>query len=1410
MNGADRFKTVLFFATVLAGAALLTFMIGGATITGLLAAPGYDTQDPRQAAIAADTEERFSTDDTVELIIRFDDPGPDQGPAVDQLPDGTVDIDALQERQEQAQQAFSQFAAETSGVTVDRSFWLGNSARVTVDTDRVGPSDLARVQNVAHVAPDRRVTILSSEDHGGAAITQTGTASFNGGYDAEWGIDRVNATVVWDTFGTRGNNTKVAVLDTGVNSSHPDLDLYTDDPADDTYPGGWAEFDEDGNEVDGSEPHDTHGHGTHVSGTVTGGNSSGNYIGVAPDADLMHGLVLPEGVGTGAQVIAGMEWAVENGADVISMSLGNDGYSSGYIDPIQDAEAAGVTVISAIGNEDPDTSSSPGNVYNGSSIGATDMDNAVSGFSSGEVINTDDAWSGDAPASWPDQYVTPDLSAPGVSITSSTVSGGWGSSDGTSMATPHVAGIAAILQSGSNWHMPPDTIKHTLIRTAWKPDDDTWEDSIADWESETGKTWTEPKSERDPRYGYGIVDVYAAYTHLKLDRDRLWTCDTYTGANDWILNESVTDPGTCLTFNGTHTLDGDSRTVTGGIATTNGSTAITNLTVDGADTGVLTRENTTTNLSHITFTENVWDVSSPGVTNASGIDLDGQGLAFTGTRFNLSSGEPVALPENQTNVSAFMDVVSLDEDAWLDLALDYSTDDLLVNESNITLWRHDGVEWSTVADTVRNEAGQTAEANLSTFSTVVAAGNEVTPANVTVNLTAAPATVVDGQTWNVSVTAENTGEKTAEQNITAVVGNTTNTDGEAVTLEYGDSVGLNLTLQHNVTGNTTVNVSSDNSHDATNITVLPEPNVTLTVPVDGQVLDYSDNPVGFATQISAAEPVNATTRGNGTIVNSTVLSGNQNWLNASVYRDPGLHHWNTSIHGNETGYTAVSDTYLLNVTAPYVSIEDRTPDNGSTIGYPNRDPAVFTADIGTNMNGTMTTWINGSNRSQAFDGSTQLAFEENLTVPGNYSWNMSAVTANATDTSGWYVVTVDQPQATFSSSISGSTVEPGTIDIPVTVDAEESGNLTVTVDGSTFERNLSSGEEEYVFENELDEGSYTVQANTSILWNATSSATFTFDVEDADDDDSSTSTFGSTRRDHENDTGADTDASDRSPRVTETTNLTRFDSLYLDAGETLNHSFDQFQPISAVTFTAPDTLENASIRVTRDLAQMADDTGTAVHDGFTVDTDVPVNATFTFSVNETWFRDTGVHPANVSLYRVSDPATSESWTRVNTLLLDEAPYRYRADTALSTFVIAGERTPVDATDGKDCLTFPGSYSIPATGNWTMVEDCDTWREQTRLKKMIDEKHRRALSEGESEALAEAESYLEQGDLDTARSLLDDVEQKRDTRDGEQDTAPKDDGRAPLLLALAAVFAAIILSYRLYVYRRSAKAWEAEQ
>ncbi|MEU9203999.1 S8 family serine peptidase [Streptomyces sp. NPDC048332] len=273
-------------------------------------------------------------------------------------------------------------------------------------------------------------------------------AGFSDGIGKVWLDGRVRADMeesnaqigtpkAWEA-GLTGKGVKVAVLDTGYDTTHPDLA---------------SRVTESKSFIAGQEVADRAGHGTHVTSTVggSGAASDGREKGVAPDATLAVGKVLSdEGYGEESEIIAGMEWAAKDiKAKVISMSLGSDSGGDGT-DPMSVAvntlsQETGALFVIAAGNAySPGTIGSPGAADSALTVGAVNSDDRRAAFSSQGPRLGDNA-------------LKPDVSAPGVDILaarSSLVegSGSYTTMSGTSMATPHVAGLAALLaQQHPDW-----------------------------------------------------------------------------------------------------------------------------------------------------------------------------------------------------------------------------------------------------------------------------------------------------------------------------------------------------------------------------------------------------------------------------------------------------------------------------------------------------------------------------------------------------------------------------------------------------------------------------------------------------------------------------------------------------------------------------------------------------------------------------------------------------------------------------------------------------------------------------------------------------------------------------------------------------------------------------------------------
>jgi subtilisin family serine protease len=269
-------------------------------------------------------------------------------------------------------------------------------------------------------------------------------------------VPQIGAPAAWAN-GNTGKGAKVAVVDTGIDAHHPDLEGVVVAAKDFTGSAAGVK--------------DEVGHGTHVAGIIAGRGtaSRGRYRGVAKDASLVSAKVCDlQGCADDA-ILAGMDWAVNSGAKVINMSLGGTAAETG--DPIEDAVNSltadrHVLFVVAAGNDGlPETIGSPGTADSALTVGSVDKrTDELSAFSSqGPRV---------VPSRRYDYGVKPDITAPGADIVSTRAAGTGEGSDkyyvpmtGTSMATPHVAGAAAILAvEHPGWG--PDRLKSTLMSTA--------------------------------------------------------------------------------------------------------------------------------------------------------------------------------------------------------------------------------------------------------------------------------------------------------------------------------------------------------------------------------------------------------------------------------------------------------------------------------------------------------------------------------------------------------------------------------------------------------------------------------------------------------------------------------------------------------------------------------------------------------------------------------------------------------------------------------------------------------------------------------------------------------------------------------------------------------------------------------
>lgn len=249
-----------------------------------------------------------------------------------------------------------------------------------------------------------------------------------------WGIARVKAPETWNN--STGKNVKIAVLDTGI-STHPDL----------TVSGGINLAGKSKNK----KWNDDNGHGTHVAGIIAARNNTIGLVGVAPDAQLYAIKVLDTyGSGYVSDIIEGIDWAVQNNMDVVSMSLGTATYSQALNDTSANAYNAGIILVAAAGN------SGDGNLSTDDVLYPAKFDTVIA-VSAIDYNNIAPVWSADG--------AKIELAAPGVNIYSTWLNGDYMNASGTSMAAPFVSGIAALVKS-KNLSLTPQEIHDSLAHNA--------------------------------------------------------------------------------------------------------------------------------------------------------------------------------------------------------------------------------------------------------------------------------------------------------------------------------------------------------------------------------------------------------------------------------------------------------------------------------------------------------------------------------------------------------------------------------------------------------------------------------------------------------------------------------------------------------------------------------------------------------------------------------------------------------------------------------------------------------------------------------------------------------------------------------------------------------------------------------
>jgi len=320
-------------------------------------------------------------------------------------------------------------------------FWIDNSMAITANTSYL--KTLVNRDDLASLELDEEIKLFDPVE---VSNTNADSTEFT------YGLRKVRAAEVWNELGIDGTGVVVGVLDTGIDANHDDLagrviktkdfvSNYADDAA-----------------------NDGHGHGTHCAGSIGGGATSGKAIGVAPKVTFLGGKIFSDsGSTTREAIMNGMQWMTDPDGNpetndfprVVSNSWGGP-MGTHWVEIMSTWHAMGIAPVFAAGNSGPrpGTVGAPGAYKEAITIGATDSQDRIARFSSRGPVT----FQGET-------YIKPDVSAPGVDVYSAKPGGGYQLMSGTSMATPHVAGVVALMLQADP-DLPVERIREILYDTS--------------------------------------------------------------------------------------------------------------------------------------------------------------------------------------------------------------------------------------------------------------------------------------------------------------------------------------------------------------------------------------------------------------------------------------------------------------------------------------------------------------------------------------------------------------------------------------------------------------------------------------------------------------------------------------------------------------------------------------------------------------------------------------------------------------------------------------------------------------------------------------------------------------------------------------------------------------------------------
>lgn len=344
-------------------------------------------------------------------------------------------------------------SVESVGGKVLRGFHFINAVVAEI-SDNIKDNEISSLSGVTFVEDDRHINWIDgvfapplpsaeaivrqiSNDEDSFPVPQVSISRQEpeGQPEIPWGVKRVNASAVWPS--ATGKGVKVAIIDTGVDYTHPDLK--------ENFAGGYNAIIPSTSTIDAM---DDNGHGTHVAGTIAARRNAHGVVGVAPEAQIFAVKALEyDGTGKLSWIIAAIEWAVDNHMSIINMSLGGPYPADSLAQAIKAAYRSGLTIVCAAGNTSGEVNY-PAKYPESIAVSASDSSDTIASFSSrGPEIA---------------------FIAPGVDVYSTFPIASYASKSGTSMASPHVAGLSALAVSlGAD---TPEKVKGMLLKAAVKLD----------------------------------------------------------------------------------------------------------------------------------------------------------------------------------------------------------------------------------------------------------------------------------------------------------------------------------------------------------------------------------------------------------------------------------------------------------------------------------------------------------------------------------------------------------------------------------------------------------------------------------------------------------------------------------------------------------------------------------------------------------------------------------------------------------------------------------------------------------------------------------------------------------------------------------------------------------------------------